>query len=311
MKGKKHKKTKKPKYKADKNRLFPLFFLLLCFLIIAFLGSIMIPKLFSDATSKNQKTIVLKSLSLPTVTSSSTVTQLPTPTQIPTPTPYSGFCLKVPVLMYHHVQPSAMAKEKGQSGLTVDSGIFDQQMGYLVSNGYTSISGLQLIEALRNHTPLAPKSVVITLDDGYRDAYEYAYQILQKYHLTANMAIPTGLMEGTDYLTWGQIQEMSRSGLIYFMDHTWSHSSLGNADINKIKYEVETAKQQLEQKTGQGINIFVYPYGSFGNNVINVLQQDGFVGAFSTIQGLVQCDTFIMDLHRTRIGNTSLSYYGL
>ena len=311
MKAKKRKKSKKPKFLVNKNRLFLLFFLFFCFLIIVFLGNTQVSKLLSNATSKNRDTVVLKSLSLPTVTSSPTATPSSTPTQIPTPTPYSGFCLQVPVLMYHHVQPSAMAIEKNQSGLTVDSGIFDQQMGYLVSNGYTSISGLALIEALRSHTQLSAKSVVITLDDGYRDAYEYAYQILQKYHLTANIAIPTGLMEGPDYLTWGQIQEMSRSGLIYFMDHTWSHSSLGNADINKIKYEVETAKQQLEQKTGQGINIFVYPYGSFGNNVINVLQQDGFVGAFSTIQGLVQCDTFIMDLHRTRIGNASLSYYGL
>lgn len=319
VKGKKYEKSKEPKSPVNK-KLFPLVFLLFCLFIVVFLGDVLIPKLFSGTTSKNfnnvlsplsknQKTVVLKSLSLPTP--SPTATPSPTLAPSPTPTPYSGFCLQVPVLMYHHVQPSAKAKEKGQLGLTVDPSIFDQQMAYLASKGYTSVSALQLVEALRNHMPLPAKSVVITLDDGYRDAYEYAYQILQKYHLIANLAIPTGLMEGADYLTWGQIQEMGRSGLIYFMDHTWSHSSLGNADINKIKYEIETAKQQLEQKTGQGINLFVYPYGSFGNNVIDILQHDGFVGAFSTIQGLMQCDTFIMDLHRTRIGNTSLSYYGL
>jgi hypothetical protein len=55
----------------------------------------------------------------------------PTLTATPTPAPLLGFCLKVPVLMYHHIQPEATAKELGQTSLTVDNGIFDQQMSYL------------------------------------------------------------------------------------------------------------------------------------------------------------------------------------
>src|SRR5690348_13712275 len=45
------------------------------------------------------------------------------PTSVP-----SGYCLHVPVLLYHHVQPQADAVAKGQTSLTVDSAIFDGQM---------------------------------------------------------------------------------------------------------------------------------------------------------------------------------------
>ncbi|MFH1833172.1 MAG: polysaccharide deacetylase family protein [Candidatus Levyibacteriota bacterium] len=224
---------------------------------------------------------------------------------------YTGFCLNVPILMYHHVQPESQAKENGQTALTVDSEVFDSQMAYLVSHGYGTVSGDQLVNALRTHTPLSGKNVVVSFDDGYKDAYNYVFPILKKYGIVGNFMIPTGLIGGADYLSWSQIEEMAHSGNMYFTDHTWSHASLGRATIEKIKYEIETAKNQLEQHTGQTINLFTYPYGSFSSDVINVLTQDGFLGAFSTISGFIQCDSFIMDLHRNRIGNSSLSAYGL
>ncbi|MCL4417120.1 MAG: polysaccharide deacetylase family protein [Actinobacteria bacterium] len=185
------------------------------------------------------------------------------------------------------------------------------QLAYLNSAGYTTIPAKQLIEALRNHSGLPGKSVVVTLDDGYSDAYQYAYPIAQRYRIILNLAIPTGLISGERYMNWGQIEEMSRSGIVNFIDHTWSHYSVNRGPLEKIKYEIETAKTQLEQHTGQKIDVFVYPYGSSSPTSINVLEQDGFIGAFSTIPGTYQCDSFILNLHRTRVGNAPLSAYGL
>lgn len=255
-----------------------------------------------------------KSTSQPKV-SNLTLTPTTSPTSSPTPTPtevpLSGFCLNVPVLLYHHVQPYNEAALKKQSSLSVDNGQFDLQMGYLVSKGYTFLSAKELVDALTTHSALPPKSILITLDDGYRDAYTYAFPIFKKYNIKANLMIATGLVEGTDYLTWAQIEEMSRSGLIYFTDHTWSHYGVSGSNFEKIKFEIETAKQQLEQHTGQRIEIFTYPYGGSGSTAIKILQEDGFTGAFSTIPGVYQCDSFLLNLHRTRVGNTFLSFYGL
>lgn len=234
----------------------------------------------------------------------------PTPTLLPTPTPLTGYCLHVPVLLYHHIQPLALAKTKNQTVLTVDNGIFDQQMAYLNSKNYSSITAKQLVDALLTHGSLPPKSILVTLDDGYKDVYDYALPIFQKYHITANLMIPTGLMEGSDYLSWGQIGELQKSGLIYFTNHTWSHYGLARGPNEKILYEIQTAKTQLEEHTGQTVNIVTYPYGSFNQNVISILRGQGVIGAFSTIPGSYQCDSIIMELRRMRVGNTPLSYYG-
>lgn len=248
----------------------------------------------------------------PPPTSTPSPTPKPTETPTPTPTPvYYGFCLNVPVLLYHHIQPTASAKQKGQAVLSVDNGIFDQQISYLVSRGYTPITAKQLVDALRTHGSLPPKSIVLSFDDGYKDIYDYAFPIFQKYHITVNLMLATGLLGGGDYLTWGQVEEMGRSGLVYFVDHTWSHYSLGRGTADKIKFEVETAKQQLEQYTGQAVNILAYPYGSVGATATKILQDDGFFGAFTSNPGYTQCDSFILTLRRNRIGNAPLSYYGL
>lgn len=222
-----------------------------------------------------------------------------------------GYCLTVPVLLYHRVQPISLAKTVGQASISVDSGIFDQQMQYLSEHGYTAITALDLVNALKNKTAVPAKSVVITFDDGYKNHFEYVLPVLQKYHLIGNFMISAGLLGNSEYMSWSDVETMARSGLAYFTDHTWSHYSINHGTTDKIQYEIMVAKQQLEQHTGQKMDVFTYPYGSFNDNAIALLKQDSFSGAFSTIGGTVQCDSFIMTLHRTHIGNAPLSSYGL
>lgn len=184
-------------------------------------------------------------------------------------------------------------------------------MAYLNQTGYTTITALDLVNALKNHTGFPPRSILITIDDGYDDVYAYAFPILKKYNIKASLLIPSGLVNNPGYATWDQLREMKGSGLIYFVDHTWSHSYLPSDSLEKVKSEIETGKSQIEQNLGQTANVFGYPYGASNNLSIQVLQQDGFLGAFSTIGGSYQCEGFIMTLHRNHIGNAQLNAYGL
>lgn len=232
-------------------------------------------------------------------------------TETPTTVPLTGYCLRVPVLMYHHIQPEAQAKEKGQTALTVDAGFFDIQMKYLAENGYTTLFANELTSALRNHTVLPAKSIVVTLDDGYADNYIYALPILEKYNLKANIMLASGLMGNGDMLSWDQVKALKASGHIYFTNHTWSHYAVNRGSQAKIESEIDVAQKQIQDITGQPVTEFTYPYGAFNDNAIQTLARKGYTGAFTEIPGFYQCDSFLMTLHRTRIGNASLSYYGI
>ncbi len=290
-----------------KGFIIALFFVLAGLVLVRFVSSV-------DNSAKTLTSpLSAKVNSKPSATPSPKPTSTPvaTPTLSPTPTPVpSGYCLNVPVLFYHHIQPQADAIANKQTAQSVDSGVFDQQMAYLNQKGYTTISALDLVNALKNHTGVPANSIVVTLDDGYADQYGHAFQTAKKYNIRLNLLIASGLINNSGFMNWGQVNEIKNSGG-YILDHTWSHYSLPAGSLEKIKYEVETAKSQIEQYTGQKVEVFGYPYGSFDSRSIQVLNEDGFLGAFSTLPGTYQCDSFIMALHRTRIGNSSLSYYGL
>ena len=223
----------------------------------------------------------------------------------------TGFCLNVPILMYHHIQPQLIATEKWQTALNVDTTIFESQMTYLINSGYQTISLDQVAQALLNNQQLPPKSIALTFDDGYRDFYLFAFPIITKYNLRANLFISTGLVENEDYLTWNQLKEMVSSNQVFAYNHTWSHANIASVSQAKMESEVQTAQKQLVDYLGTSPKIFAYPYGQISQNTINYLSQNGFLAAASTIQGKNQCQSDIFRLQRIRIGNSSLSAYGL
>lgn len=238
------------------------------------------------------------------------------PTPTPTIKPINekalpvGFCMNIPVLLYHHVQPIEEAKKEGHAQLTVDSGFFEKQMQYLADHGYISISAEELVRSLINHVQLPGKTVVVTLDDGYLDNYQYAYPIAKKYNMKLNMMIPTGLLGNSGYMNWDNLKEMVGSGMVFAYDHTWSHYSITKGSYEKIEQEIMTAKKQLEEQLGKPQVVFTYPYGPSSDTAIDVLRKNGFLGAFTTISSTLQCDGYIYNLRRTHIGNAPLSSYG-
>jgi len=225
-------------------------------------------------------------------------------------TPAANYCLNIPIILYHHIQPYDEAIKKGQQNLTVDPNFFDQHISYLASSGYTFLTVDNLVSALQNKEQLPQKSIIVTIDDGYDDNYIYAYPILRKYNAIGNFMIPAGLMETPGYLTWGQIKDMLSTGQKMY-NHTWSHAALGYITKEQIIDEVTKADKKLEEVTGIPQTILTYPYGSFNDLAIQTLREQGFTAALTTIHGRWQCDNSLMTLYRDHVGNAPLSSYGL
>ena len=87
----------------------------------------------------------------------------------------------IPVLNYHQIN------DRDHNALTVPVSEFEREMAYLKAEGYTAITPEQLSNHLKYGSPLPPKPVMITFDDGYRDNYTNAFPILKKYGFTASI----------------------------------------------------------------------------------------------------------------------------
>lgn len=222
----------------------------------------------------------------------------------------SDYCIEIPILFYHHVQPLGEAMRLGHAQFTVDDSVFDLQMEYLRNQGYITVSVDTVVDALINKKQLSQKMVAITFDDGYVDMYSYAYPILKQYSFVGNFAIPTGLIDRSDYMTWNQLDEIASDPQMYIYNHTLTHMDLANHSTEAEK-EIIEAQNDIQNKLGLRSNIFFYPYGTFNDTVISILKAHGYVAAFSTLPGKLQCESSIMTLRRIRVGNSPLSSYGL
>lgn len=101
-------------------------------------------------------------------------------------------------------------------GLTVTPAQFSQQIGFLQSHGYTSISLNRLADDLLYGLPLPPRPVILTFDDGFLSEYQNAVPILAAANYTAVFFPCTGLIGATSgheaYMTASDLVGLANSG---------------------------------------------------------------------------------------------------
>lgn len=214
------------------------------------------------------------------------------------------------ILSYHEISDKS---ETLDSNYAVAPSNFDQQIRWLIGNGYHFISIDDILKYRKNKKALPSKAVLMTFDDGYHSVYENAYPIIKKYKIPVVIALVGSWMSAKDnvdfdgqiiardkFLSQKELKEMVGSGLVEIASHTHSlHKGImGNPQGNmqpaaktrqwlsdKHKYEDEKRYQQriyndlskntafLTQYTGQKPRVIVWPYGHYNKTVRTIAQQ--------------------------------------
>ena len=197
----------------------------------------------------------------------------------------SGF-QTIPVLCYHR-----FSSNRGK--LAVTPSAFAAQLDYLAQHNYRVITLAQLQSFLQGREALPRQTVVITIDDGYRSTYDIAFPLLRKYRFPATVFLYSDFVGAGDALTWTQMQEMTRSGLIEIQPHSKTHSNLslrlaqeGDAQYReRMRREVETPSAAIEDKLATRINSYAYPYGDTNEIVVDQLSHRGIALGLTVTPG--------------------------
>jgi peptidoglycan/xylan/chitin deacetylase (PgdA/CDA1 family) len=193
----------------------------------------------------------------------------------------------IPILAYHRFA------ENCSSPLCMPAKTFELQMRYLKENGYHVVTAEDLVAFLGYRRGLPKKSVLITMDDGYRSVYKIAYPILNKYGFKAILFIYTSFVGVSKMaVTWDQLQEMKASGFT-IGSHTIYHSDLtspkaGESEqqhILRIKEELNGSKKIIDQKLDQDTYFLAYPFGYYDQRSIQMAKEAGYKLAMSVKRG--------------------------
>jgi glycosyltransferase involved in cell wall biosynthesis len=217
----------------------------------------------------------------------------------------------VPILMYHAFGRSGERTNR----FVVPIERFDRQVRWLIRNGYQIISLEEYLDCRRRLVSPPARSVVITIDDGYRDVATLAYPVLRQHGATATVFVVSDRvgktndwaddesLGGRPLMTWDEI-EMLVADELRIGVHSASHRRLPELSDDDLQVEIRDSKIRLEKALRKSMDVFAYPYGIFDEHVVRHVEATGYAGACSAESGPNTWSTPLFSLRRTEVEGT-------
>ncbi len=202
----------------------------------------------------------------------------------------------VPVMMYHHfLKDHELGRFKNVSTTMTDAQ-FANEMQYLKSKNYETVSTDELLRFMRNEITLPAYSIVLTFDDGLLSTREYAYPVLKKHGFQATQFLITYRNEyspAEQMFDYKDLQAISREDMANMQDvfmyesHTYNlHDIVGNkGKMLLVPYHEVVQDLKRSLTIIPGAKAFAYPFGQYNSNTIYAVKEAGFSMAFSTMPG--------------------------
>jgi peptidoglycan/xylan/chitin deacetylase (PgdA/CDA1 family) len=209
---------------------------------------------------------------------------------------------RIPIIMYHYVEYVKDSGDTIRKKLDIVPSLFEGQLKALNEANYISYFVKDIPSIFDGSIVSAPKSIVLTFDDGYEDFYTSAFPILKKYQMKATIYIIVDLINKKGFLNDKEISELIDSGLVEIGSHTLDHVYLKTASQVLAEKQIKESKKILESRFKIKVETFAYPTGAFNQNTINLVKDAGYTAALSVIPGITQSETNLFYLYRIRPG---------
>ena len=180
------------------------------------------------------------------------------------------------VLMYHRFN------ESKYPSTSISAELFESHLKYLKKENYNVLPMTDLVDFFEKKKKFSEKTVFITIDDGYKSFYTYAFPLLLKYNFPFTVFISSDYVtnsNNSNFMTWEMLKEIKNEGGS-IQNHTSNHSNLNEIDLKKIKKIVLECQKELENKLGIKSEVFSFPYGMSSVKNENIIKEMGFKLAF-------------------------------
>ena len=207
----------------------------------------------------------------------------------------------VPVLAYSDI---------GDSTEQVSRSAFYDQMRWLKTQGFVTITPDQLTEFMKFSGQLPHRSVLITFDTASQSLYATGIPILKELGFTATVFVSTNGVGRRDAMTWNQIRQSHKDGFTIGCrgrsGRSLTRRTSGQtfeAYFKSVESELRLARQTIKTQVDDPCLFLAYPHGDTNSLVSAMAAKLGFAAAFIRRAG---DNPFFADrygIHRTPIDN--------
>lgn len=216
----------------------------------------------------------------------------------------------ITILSYHSIDDLGTA-------LSVSPRLFAGQMRALASEGCVTFTMREVAEYIARGKKFPPRAVAITFDDGFANLYTQALPVLHRYGLKANVYVITGMVgkitKWTDgdkslpslpILDWEQLAALQAAG-VEIGAHSSTHGFMTQYSDVRLRDELETPKNELEERLGQPVGAFAYPQGDYDEHVVEAVKRAGYTTATTVDQGRAGANSDLLRLPRILVSNNT------
>lgn len=211
--------------------------------------------------------------------------------------------------MYHQI---AIPPERGNPyrGLCVMPARFVRQMRLLAQLGWTGLSMSALLPYLKGERQ--GRVFGITFDDAYTNVHTHALPVLTALGFSSTTYVVAGkLGKSNDWdhdlgiaasslMDVGELLEWQSAGQ-EIGSHTYDHLKLDCLPPDEVRHQLLASRQTLEDKFGQPVSGFCYPYGGWRPDLSEAVAQAGYLHATTTRHGRARPGDDLLALPRVHI----------
>lgn len=140
--------------------------------------------------------------------------------------------------------------------------------------------------------------LALTFDDGYHDFLDEVLPELQRRRWPATVFVVPQAVEGRArfpwygreehprLLTWDEMRQIERTGLVRFEPHTLSHPYLPAESDESAWREIAGSKAAVEDALNRPSRLFCYPGGFYTRRDVEMVERAGYAAAFGCEYGV-------------------------
>lgn len=199
----------------------------------------------------------------------------------------------IPILMYHYVRNVDPTSDPLGYGLSVTPEQFAAQLDWLHRQGYSTIRMDTLARCLQGIETCPARSVALTFDDGYADAYSTALPLLQEYGFVATFYVVGDFVGQPGYMNWEELRTLRDIGM-EIGAHSNTHADLSLLNDTAAYAEIAGSGERIAAELQVPIQSFCYPAGKFTSSTVALVRAAGYTSATTTLQSADQSNLWAL-----------------
>jgi len=158
---------------------------------------------------------------------------------------------------------------------------FEEQLDALAGDGFSAPSLTGFL------TKPAPRSVVLTFDDGHLSNYEMTFPALLRRGFSGTFFIVAGWIGQPDRVTRGHLRELHASGMT-IGSHGLTHTPLTRLGCQELMAELRNSRDILQQIVGAPVSCLAIPGGFVNTGVLDAARESGYAHVCTSVPGFAR-----------------------